>query len=581
MYLRPERPILLARPYPTLINLLLPQMSLKLDLETQAAALKAYDEQDFELALQIFEGIADTSKIHTNIGLIYATLGEHELAVDSFNAATELDKYLSVAYFQCGVSNFLLGRFDFALKDFEEALLYLRNNQAIDYEQLGLKFKLYSAEVLFNLGLCRIYLGDENGGMQDLTAAASQKATKEHDVIDDAIRDRGEEYTVFSIPVGILYRPSESKLKNAKTKDYLGKAKLISAADARDEHVNFTGIERARQGLLPSGAPLSEIQRSNTTINSKPLPEMGGRGLGRAATTAARVEGKAADTAPLKPAAPSGGLGRSATMGGGSPGMGMGGPARGLSVRRPAAPPSPEDASPTGGLTRQMSQLNVRGQAPPQQAPPPRQPSPPPAPKQQRQESNPAGTRLTEIYDDYLVAYEQEEEPPLPAGGAARVAAWANKTAPGAPPPVRSQSTRSPPSAFGGSSGSMRRKVTRRGTSRGSRSTIYEDDEEEGYASGDYDDGAYELTKIRVKIHYQEDVRGMAISPDIDYQDFVSKVAAKFSRPANGVSLKFKDEDGVRVSMKDESDYELALETARESAKGKPEGKLEVWCTDM
>lgn len=70
-------------------------------------------------------------------------------------------------YFQCGVSNFLLGRFGMALKDFEEAFLYLRGNQNMwvilhsrmyfvlisilsNYEQLGLKFKLYSAEVLFN-----------------------------------------------------------------------------------------------------------------------------------------------------------------------------------------------------------------------------------------------------------------------------------------------------------------------------------------------------------------------------------------------------------------------------------------------
>jgi hypothetical protein len=28
-----------------------------------------------------FQTIADTSKVHTNIGLIYATLGEHEAAV--------------------------------------------------------------------------------------------------------------------------------------------------------------------------------------------------------------------------------------------------------------------------------------------------------------------------------------------------------------------------------------------------------------------------------------------------------------------------------------------------------------------
>jgi len=125
-------------------------MSLKAELETWANALKAYDEEDFDRSLDLFSRIAESSKILTNIGLIYATLGEHELAVEQFNEATKLDKYLAVAYFQCGVSNFLLGRYPMALKDFEEALLYLRGNEAINYEQLGLKFKLYSAEVLFN-----------------------------------------------------------------------------------------------------------------------------------------------------------------------------------------------------------------------------------------------------------------------------------------------------------------------------------------------------------------------------------------------------------------------------------------------
>jgi hypothetical protein len=57
--------------------------------------------------------------------------------------------------------------------------------------------------------------------------ARREKATSEHAVIDDAIQDRGEGYTVFSIPVGVLYCPSESKLKNSKMKDYLGKAVSI------------------------------------------------------------------------------------------------------------------------------------------------------------------------------------------------------------------------------------------------------------------------------------------------------------------------------------------------------------------
>lgn len=120
------------------------------------------------------------------------------------------------SYFQCGVSNFLLGRYDLAYKDFEEALLYLRGNQAINYEQLGLQFRLYSAEVLFNKGLCHIYLGmsdrqnsttslihnslgNEAEGLQDMEEARKEKVTEEHKVIDEAIRDRGDDYTVFSI----------------------------------------------------------------------------------------------------------------------------------------------------------------------------------------------------------------------------------------------------------------------------------------------------------------------------------------------------------------------------------------------
>jgi hypothetical protein len=77
------------------------------------------------------------------MGLIYATLGEHETAVQQFIAATRLDNYLAVAsvpltplvlcaflntinssYFQRRVSIFLLGHYDRASKDFEEALLY-------------------------------------------------------------------------------------------------------------------------------------------------------------------------------------------------------------------------------------------------------------------------------------------------------------------------------------------------------------------------------------------------------------------------------------------------------------------------
>ncbi|KAJ7453768.1 hypothetical protein FB451DRAFT_664999 [Mycena latifolia] len=231
-------------------------LSLKAKLKTWAAALNAYDSEDFERALDLFSRIPKSSIILTNMGLIHAALGEHEMAVERFIEATVRDPYLAVAYFQCGVSNFLLARYDLAYRDFREALRHLRGNQNIDYEQIGLKFKLFSAEVLFNQGLCLIRLEDVRNGLADMEAAREAKATRDHDIIDDAIRDRGEGYTVFSIPGGICYRPSEKKLANAASKDYMGEARLIAAIDLTDTTTGFAGVERRNQGSTNSGVQI-------------------------------------------------------------------------------------------------------------------------------------------------------------------------------------------------------------------------------------------------------------------------------------------------------------------------------------
>jgi len=118
--------------------------------------------------------------------------------VDCYQRAVRLDQYLAVAYFQQGVSNFLMGDFEEALANFNDTLLYLRGNNNIDYEQLGLKFKLYSCEVLFNRGLCYIYLQQRDAGLQDLSFAAKEKVVPDHDVIDEAINESAEVRIQFS-----------------------------------------------------------------------------------------------------------------------------------------------------------------------------------------------------------------------------------------------------------------------------------------------------------------------------------------------------------------------------------------------
>src|SRR4051795_11596938 len=60
-------------------------------------------------------------------------------------------------------------------------------------------------------------------------------------------------YTVFSIPVGVLYRPNEAKVKNLKTKDYLGKARLIATATGSTS-TGFAAAEEREKKLLESAA---------------------------------------------------------------------------------------------------------------------------------------------------------------------------------------------------------------------------------------------------------------------------------------------------------------------------------------
>lgn len=121
--------------------------------------------------------------------------------MECYQRAISLDNYLAVAYFQQGVSNFLLGDFEEALANFNDTLLYLRGNTSIDYEQLGLKFRLFSCEVLFNRGLSYIYLQQMAPGMADLQFASKEKVTPDHDVIDEAIREQADVSIISQLPI--------------------------------------------------------------------------------------------------------------------------------------------------------------------------------------------------------------------------------------------------------------------------------------------------------------------------------------------------------------------------------------------
>lgn len=66
---------------------------------------------------------------------------------------------------------------------------------------------------------------------------------------------------MFSIPVGVVYRPNEAKVRNLKTKDYLGKAKLVAASDRSNAFTGFAGSEiKNVSTCVPSNVFLLLIQ---------------------------------------------------------------------------------------------------------------------------------------------------------------------------------------------------------------------------------------------------------------------------------------------------------------------------------
>ncbi|KZT58649.1 hypothetical protein CALCODRAFT_432156 [Calocera cornea HHB12733] len=592
-------------------------LSLKQELETWAAALKAYDEEDYEGALQKFEVISESSKIQVNVGLIFATVGNHEQAVEHFRLATSYDQYLAVAYFQCGVSNFLLNRFEDAYRDFDDAVLYLRGNQAIMYEQLGLKFTLCSCEVLFNKGLCLVYLGKMEEGIAVMREASREKATDEHAVIDEAIAARGQDYTVFSIPIGVLYRPSEIKLKNAKAKDYMGKAKLVASADARDAYVSFVGATRLAQGMSPTGAPLTEAEGAglarSKTLNTQPT-RMDSREDAQPARRSEETPRPTITADKSLPGVPPvtraltirregvggpGGLpGRSGTIKLAQPQPRLDTSSNAMErERKEPQLPTPNLGSPDRGPVRE--ELVFSGNTAPlrnglgldigprrrgsneENIPPPRSP-----------DYAARNTQMTN-FDDFLDSYAEGPANSGQAGANKKLAQWARSVPEGAAPPLDA----SPPSprmsgvpglSFSASSTesgvvrantTIKRKITRRATTKGDRyrPVTLEDDD---VSDLDFEE-VFELVKIRMKLHYRNEVRGMAISPSIGFDEFVDRITRKFDTSFNRLDMRFDDEDNVQISLRDESDFDHAIETARETAKGRPEGKLQIWLSDI
>ncbi|CAN9316115.1 unnamed protein product [Alternaria alternata] len=517
-------------------------MSLKQEIETWVAALASYDNNEFDVALKVFDQISDTSKILFNCGVIHATLGEHEKAVDCYQRAVRLDQYLAVAYFQQGVSNFLMGDFEEALANFNDTLLYLRGNNNIDYEQLGLKFKLYSCEVLFNRGLCYIYLQQRDAGLQDLSFAAKEKVVPDHDVIDEAIREEAEGYTVFSIPVGIVYRPNEAKVKNLKTKDYLGKARLVAASDRANAFTGFAGAE------IKKGGQAAKDDRTEDKISY-------------AATNLVKPELQSRARQQSEPP-----------------------------MNRNMFPPTPPpEADRRSGDRRSGGERRPAADAPMSRAQSVRGGGPKPQPL------NLGRAAFDQQSSNEPLAVSQRSAPPL--SDHHQAAQSQHET--------EHNAIRETNGTNGTSGTSETSEIVTTGHDVSRRPAYIEEEDEDDYDGSDLDDAEFEMmsrsksrrrsparstrsggsnrgagSKIRVKVH-SSDTRYVFINSDQLITEFWQQIREKFG-VRNKFKVEFKD-DGDMITMADQDDLDMAIQTAKSVARkeGSDMAKMEVWVREV
>ncbi|XP_058380589.1 NADPH oxidase activator 1 isoform X11 [Diceros bicornis minor] len=238
---------------------------------------------DWGCALRLFSGVPEPrARMYFNMGCVHLLAGDPEAALRAFDEAVTKDACMAVGFFQRGVANFQLERFQQALCDFRLALAQLRGNATIDYTQLGLRFKLQAWEVLFNVAAAQCRLGLWAEATRSLEEAISKGPEGARDDLDTAL-DQVQKQALMQprrVPRGEVFRPHRRHLEHLEPMDFLGKAKVVTSSVHDNQHKS-TGPQRpqvqdadgeARPGAAPR-AHDTGLCRASTPRGSRPPPD--------------------------------------------------------------------------------------------------------------------------------------------------------------------------------------------------------------------------------------------------------------------------------------------------------------------
>ncbi|XP_018412260.1 PREDICTED: LOW QUALITY PROTEIN: NADPH oxidase activator 1 [Nanorana parkeri] len=213
----------------------------------------AVDNDNLDSALQNFLSIEDsTSKIWFNIGCVHVIKGDLENALEAYSQALSKDPCLAVGYFQRSYIYFQLKRYEKALSDCHLALSQLRNNSVIDYKQLGLRHLLFAWEILYNTAVILCYLGQWKSAQEKLNGAVSCLPSELKNAMLESALDQIQKRVLLQplhIPEIELFRPRKQEVEQLKSKDFLGKPKVISSVVPNDQYSGFEPLRPQKPGF--------------------------------------------------------------------------------------------------------------------------------------------------------------------------------------------------------------------------------------------------------------------------------------------------------------------------------------------
>ncbi|KAI5613038.1 NADPH oxidase activator 1, partial [Silurus asotus] len=214
-------------------------------------AVRAVDNQDWNGALAKLIQISDPSA-----GILFVTASVHLALVIA------KDERLAVGFFQRAALHMMVGRLDEALGDCIWAQKHMRTNAVIDYKQLGLRYRLYTWQILYNAAAVHCRLNQWNKATEILQAA-SQEGGGRGSQVASAMQSvaKRELIAPLMVPEGVVFRPRKQHVEELQPRDFLGKAEVIISDIPNDDFGGFEPLRLQKPGYYEPQTEVGQDSR--------------------------------------------------------------------------------------------------------------------------------------------------------------------------------------------------------------------------------------------------------------------------------------------------------------------------------